>query len=181
MEEEKRRFLRVPTRLKAYLKKVSKDTKPVHHYSRTHQPSTFNLDLKKFGLPEALKEYLEIINSKLDMILSIQSLAFIEKDYPFTTEVIEIGGGGLKCLKPQKLDVKVGDFLEFVIILSTFPLWMVGAIGKINRIENIDGREVMAIEFSQIRDSDKEEIIRFVFQEERENIRKQKDMEEEKE
>ncbi len=178
MEEAKRRFLRVSTRLKAYLKKVqSKDTKPVHHYSRSYQHPTFDLNLKKFGLPEALKEYLDIINSKLDMILSIQSLNFIERDYPFSTEVIEIGGGGLKCLKPSKLDVKVGDFLDFVIILSTFPLWMVGVIGEIKRIEKIKGQEVMAVEFSQIRESDKEEIIRFVFQEERENIRKQKDME----
>ncbi len=179
MEEVKRKFLRVSTRIKAYVKKVkSKNTVPMsHHFSRSYQQPTFDADFKKFGLPEALKYYLDVINSKLDMILSIQSQTFIEKDYPHTTEVIEIGGGGLKCLVPKGIEVTVGDYLDFVIILSSFPLWMVGVIGEIKRIEEDNGINILAVEFVQIKESDKEDIIQFVFKEEREQIRRQKEQE----
>ncbi len=173
---EARRFLRVPTRLKAFVKKAeSKDTKPLfHHYSKFYQqPISSEADFKKFGLPDVLKQYLDVINSKLDMLLSIQSLNFIEKDYPHTTEVVEIGGGGIKCIKPKGIEINVGDFLDLVIILSTFPLWIVSAIGEVKREED----NLLGIEFVQIKESDKENIIRFVFQEEREYIRKQKNLE----
>ena len=59
-------------------------------------------------------------------------------------------------------------------MLSRFPLRMAGAMGRILRLEEQDGLLVHALDFTRIRERDLENIVQFVFQSQRDDLRGKK-------
>ena len=169
MSEEKREYSRVDTRLMAMAKKVSgPNVIPAFHASNLSTMSGDNKYLQDANISEDLKKFLQSIEQKLDTLLSLQSRNFMEKEYPIKTEVIQLSGAGLKCLQTSEL--QVNDYIEIILFLSSQPVNMASAIGMVKRVE----KKVAVVEFTSMRESERESIVQFVFQEQREQIRSTK-------
>lgn len=173
-KKESRSFSRIETRLPAYARLTDPEQKiPLLHSYKPGQRISELQSSKEAGMSEGLKHFLEMLDYKLDMLLSLQSTQFIKEDFPYKTEVLEISAAGLKCLK-QKMQVETGSCMEFVLLLAQNPVNMATVIGRVNRIEKREDKDIIALEFTHLRESDKENIFQFVFREQREQIRTQK-------
>lgn len=167
MVQEKREYSRVNTRLKAWGKKVEgPDVIPAFHASNLSTQPIDNRYLQDTNLPEELKKFLQTIDQKLDTLLGLQSQNLLEKEYTIQTEVVELSGAGLKCLQTDS-QLDINDYIEVVLFLSYQPVNMASAIGRVQRLEN----GIAVIEFTSLRESERESIVQFVFQEQREQIR----------
>jgi hypothetical protein len=164
--KESRTFLRIDTRLRAYARRIDNpDSSPLFRSPafKEYFPS------KPSGhIPEAVMEMLTGINHKLDLILSTISQDMLVKDFPLRLEITEISGAGV--LFSTNENIEVDEHLEIVIILSQFPLRLASVCGTVQRQENA----LFAFNFKQIRENDRETIVQFVFQEQREQIRESK-------
>ena len=171
--EDKRQYTRVKTNVKALFKRSIDPTVPPSFRVCTAQDVYFDFDYKELGIPEGLNLYFKHLNGKLDQILSVLGKDMVDKEFEYSTIVVELSGGGLKCLKVTD-EFKVGDYVEILLFLCHIPLMVVSSIGKIIRIETEGAKQYFVIEFSNIRDRDRELIVQFVFQEQREQIRSKK-------
>ena len=169
--KENRSYSRVDTRLRAHARRVaSPQSPPLFRSSPQISSQPTESSLRESGIPEGLRTYLELINSKLDMLLSVTSQNRLEADYPLKLEVVELSGAGLRCIKPAE-DLPIGQGLELVLLLSSMPLHMAAAIGVVKRLESLEEAEHLIVEFTQMRESDRAAIVQFVFREQREQIR----------
>ncbi|WP_045210656.1 PilZ domain-containing protein [Desulfonatronovibrio magnus] len=171
MSVKDRNYSRVTTRIKAYARKTPfADTKPIFtgcFACDTDDQTSKNL----YGshIPRELVAFLKGMDEKLNMILSLLNQGSIQDDFPIAAEVIEISGAGLQFVSETSFEVD--DNLEMALILSQFPLKVVGVVGRIHRMEKIKKIPVWVVEFTSVRDIEREKIVQFVFQEQREQIR----------
>lgn len=171
MRTESRTFSRIATCIKAYLRKVdSTEAQPMFHGGGPSTPRPSQQKLQEANVPDALKEYLEAIDKKLDLLVNFLSRDMLKEDFPIQTDVTELSGAGLKLILPDDA-LQEGDIVEIVLLLSQLPLSLAGAVGVLRRAEKFKGKEVLALEFTRIRQSDREAIVQFVFREQREQIR----------
>ncbi len=168
--DEKRTYLRVRTSVKGLIKKAAHRQGPPFFRVNTDRTLNFDFNYRELGLPEGLNLYFQYLDGKIDLILSMLGRDVIEKEFETSTMVVELSGGGLKCISiPDKYCV--GDHVEMLLYLSHIPLVVVSVKGEIIRVEREGGQEYFIIEFTNIRQKDRELIVRFVFQEQREQIR----------
>jgi hypothetical protein len=167
---ENRAYSKVKTNVKALIRKAIEEGSPPFFRVNTEQGFHFDFNCRELGIPEGLNLYFQYLDGKLDLILSMLGKEMIEKEFDFSTMVVELSGGGLKCLKISE-EFNVGDHIEMLLYLSHIPLLVVSAIGEIIRIEKDKDKEYFIVEFTNIRERDRELIVRFVFQEQREQIR----------
>jgi len=174
MVEEKRSYSRIQTRIKARLRRVeSPQASPLFHACSMNLSPDGSTELKDVSLPDGLRDFLESLERKLDLMLGLLSRDSLKNDFPLETEVTELSGGGLRCIAPDD-SLKVGEAVEFVLFLARMPMSMAGAVGSVRRIEQVDNHTVFGVEFTNVRESDREKIVQFVFQEQREQIRTRK-------
>lgn len=127
---------------------------------------------KGTGLSEPMMDFLETINTKLDMLLSIANQDYLQTNFPEAVNIVEISGAGLIFTADK--DFHLDDRVEMVIFLSQMPLRIVGAIGRIHRRDEFNAKPAWVVDFTSIRESDREVVVRFVFQQQREQIRESK-------
>jgi hypothetical protein len=167
--EEKRSFMRIPTRVRGHLRRLSSpDELPLYRDTVTGA-GMFPVDPREAGMSESLYSMLCTINSKLDMLLSMQNRDELESDFPVSMDIVEISGAGVRFFTPVELPLEV--YVEAVIILGRFPLRLAGAIGRVIRQETQDGQNGYALDFTRIRERDLESIVQFVFQSQRDDLR----------
>ena len=174
MTAQQRTYSRISTRLKAYIRKLSSpDSKPLFTgcLAGELEPSMLK-SLQSVHIPRDLVTFLHNMDRKLDMILSLLRQDSLQEDFPIRAEVIEISGAGLKFVSKEKF--KQEQALEMAIILSQFPLRIAGVVGVILRVEHLRKLPVYVVKFTNIREHDRESIVQFVFQEQREQIRERK-------
>ncbi len=171
MGSQERNYSRVETRIKAYARIIPfTDAKPVFtgcFACDVQEQSTKSL----YGshIPRELVNFLKGMDEKLNMILSLLSQGSIQDDFPISAEVIEISGAGLQFVSKSGFNVQ--DSVEMALILSQFPLKVVGVVGIIHRRLETNNVPVWVVKFTSVRDIDREKIVQFVFQEQREQIR----------
>ncbi|EFI34632.1 type IV pilus assembly PilZ [Desulfonatronospira thiodismutans ASO3-1] len=174
MKTQDRKYSRVNTRIKAYMRRtVFDDSLPL--FSSTLVGDTDDHAVKNlYGshLPRELINFLQQMDEKVNMILSLINRETIQADFPLQGEVLEISGAGLKFTSQE--DFEEGENMEMVLLLSQVPLRIVGMVGRIHRCEKVQGVPVWAVQYASIRDVDREKIVQFVFQEQREHIRGRK-------
>ncbi len=171
--EEKRAFMRIPTRLTGHLRLLPHpDDMQVFRETPLLGSGTCALDPREAGVSEGLYAMLCSINAKLDMLLSMQSRDQLETDFPVAMNIIDISGAGVRFTSPEP--VAVDQYVEAVIVLSRFPLRMAGAVGRILRQDTIEDQPVYALDFTRIRERDLESIVQFVFQSQRDDLRGKK-------
>jgi len=171
METERRTYTRIDTSLQAFMRKVVSPTaKPGLRGGFSQGMGHLRDELQQTSIPAPLLDYLESMNAKLDTILGLLHQTSIQNEYPITATISQISGAGVQFSANH--DLHMGDHLELVITLSRFPLYLVNAVGVITRQEQtVSGTDVRVLEFTSIRDNDREAIIHYVFREQREMIR----------
>lgn len=171
MGSEERNYSRVDTRIKAYVRRTPfANAKPLFtgcFACDVEEQSTKSL----YGshIPRELIAFLQGMDEKLNMMLSLLNQGSIQDDFPIAAEVIEISGAGLQFISEESFDRE--DTVEMALILSQFPLKVVGVVGQIQRRLEVKNVPVWVVKFSSVRDIDREKIVQFVFQEQREQIR----------
>lgn len=171
--EEKRAYMRIPTRLRGHLRLLpSVDDMPLYRETPPMGSTVASIDPHEHGMSESLFAMLSTINTKLDMLLSAQNRDLLEADFPVPMDIVEISGAGVRFLSP--VDLALEQPVEAVLVLSRFPLRMAGAIGRILRCEEAKDASVYALDFARIRERDLESIVQFVFQSQRDDLRGKK-------
>jgi hypothetical protein len=127
------------------------------------------------GLPEIedprLANWLQLLNAKLDAVirmLSIQQEGFLR--LPFLR--INIGGGGLKFETREQY--AVGNILEIKMMLSPHRPVAMYVCGEVVSVDARGGSSEVAVKFVLIDDEVRDEIVRFVFEKEREILREKR-------
>jgi len=174
MSEQKRSYLRIRTFLPGRLRLLAPGKEhPLYHGCSGCDPAPQAQGRPKVaGLPETMLDFLETINAKLDMLLSIASQDHLQNNFPVSVNIVEISGAGLIFTADREF--QLNDRVELVMFLSQMPLRIAAAIGRIHRRDEINGQPAWVIDFSAIRESDREAIVRHVFQQQREQIRESK-------
>jgi hypothetical protein len=121
----------------------------------------------------SIAEWMNLLNSKLDTLIRLLTLER-EGFYALPFECINIGGGGLRFLSQVKYEI--GDTLEIRMILSLIhsaALYVYATVFSVSE-RNQDGNYDTAVQFIKMDDAIQDEIIRFVFEREREILRGKK-------
>jgi hypothetical protein len=176
MSDQKRNYSRIETYLPARLRLLGPGEEHslylACHGCEPTEPQ-FQDKIKGTGLPETLLDYLETINAKLDMLLSIVNQDHLQTNFPVAATIVEISGAGL--IFSADREFHLNDQVEIVIFLSQMPLRIAGAIGNIHRQDEVHKKPAWVVDFTSIRESDREAIVRYVFQLQRERIRESKE------
>ncbi|MFK4764954.1 PilZ domain-containing protein [Desulfobaculum sp. SPO524] len=166
-------FSSVATRIRGYIRRMdSASSLPMlNEHIVPNAPE--ELDLSGANLQEPLVNFLESINSKLDALLGIIGQERLETEFDHTIEVVELSGAGLAFTCDASFTP--GDSLEFALLLGQFPLRVAAAVGNVvQKRHHENGAPIWAVDFTSVRESDQEAIVRFVFREQRERIRERK-------
>jgi len=128
-------------------------------------------------LPEvkdpAIAEWLNLLNSKLDTLIRLLTLER-EGFYALPFECVVIGGGGLRFSSREKY--QPGDMLEIRMMLSPMnpiALYVYATVISVSD-RSPDGDFSTAVQYTMMDNTIQEEIIRFVFEQEREILRGKK-------
>lgn len=171
MSDEKRTFSRVPVRLKGYARIMRNiESAPIYIGDGVGDAACCDIAFKGSKLPEELTNFLKEINRKLDRILGSLSQGSIRDDFPLDIEIMELSAVGVKFR--SKSSFELGTPLEIVIVLGQVPLRMAGSKGIVRGIDEDTG--LSRFEFVDTLGSSMEAIVQFVFQQQREQIRKSK-------
>ncbi|WP_027368126.1 PilZ domain-containing protein [Desulfocurvibacter africanus] len=167
-----RSFARVSTLINGRLRRIvpGRDRALFHDSSPTLSFSPQKL--AEARLPEPLLEFLLSLDTKLDTLLSLASRQTMEQDFPTEIQVVEISAAGLSFVSLEQFSP--GQRVEVVLTLSQAPLRMASALGEVVRVKVEGGERRQVLEFTSVRDRDRESIVQFVFQEERSQIRQAK-------
>ncbi|MBQ4133435.1 MAG: PilZ domain-containing protein [Desulfovibrionaceae bacterium] len=126
--------------------------------------------LAKSKLPEELLMFMEDMNSKLEHVIALLEHNRMEANFPMDIEVIKLSASGA-TFKTKSRTIAPGQTVEVVLPLSQLPLVISGGIGKIRRVDHPAHGLVWELSFTRIREQDMENIVQFVFQQERKRIR----------
>ena len=118
---------------------------------------------------EALSACLHILNSRLDSIIRL--LAFpSNSDRELDFARVNISAGGLSIYSSQAY--ALDDLVETRLILPTAPSMIFYIYGKVVKCDAACEKFELCIEFTEIDDDIREEIAKYVFQKQREILRK---------
>lgn len=119
-------------------------------------------------LPDQRVACLQQLNGKLDQVIRLLSLQFEGfESLPF--KFISLSGNGMRFSTQQ--DYSYGDLLEIKLILTQYQPTAFYLYGEVIRIEKQTSGHFIGIRFTAISDLIRDEIIRFVFEMEREILR----------
>ncbi len=167
-----RSFARVSTFINGRLRRLASGRDRALFHGSSPALTFSPQKLAEAHLPEPLLEFLLSLDNKLDTLLSLASRPTMEQDFPTAIQVMEISASGLSFISPEQFSP--GQRVETVLTLSQSPLRMASALGEVMRVKVENGERRNILEFTSIRDRDRESIVQFVFQEERSQIRQAK-------
>ncbi len=174
-EELRYRALREYARVDGYLpidiRLLSEEERPTAR-SRT---SVENALIEYEELPEpnekALADCLRILNAKLDTLIKL--FAFQARGYcSLKHEEVNISAGGLSTFAVG--DLEQDDMVEVRLILPTAPYIVCYIYGSVVSIEDVEGRKLISIEFTVIDEDIREQIVKYVFERQREVLRQKR-------
>lgn len=167
--KERREYARVSTRITGHARlAASLEDEP--RFSMANSPASPAASLEGAKLPQPVVKFLLGLDQKLDMLLSQQSLTLVERDYPLLLDIREVSGNGIRFMPTP--DVPDNAKLEIVLVLRQAPIRLVAAKGRVRLHLDGDTPSHASLEFTSIRDNDLETLVSFVFEEEREHIRR---------
>ncbi|MBU0986952.1 MAG: PilZ domain-containing protein [Proteobacteria bacterium] len=127
----------------------------------------------------ALIDYLLYMDEKLDQLLDLLSKdqrdkALVSPFYQGTGQ--NISGSGMKIVVDRPVESE--QIIHAKFLISKFPLVILDTFGEIIRISEVEKNNqtlyLLGIRFIELSEFDRERIISYVFQKQRETIRKKK-------
>jgi hypothetical protein len=127
-------------------------------------------------LPElddiVLAECLKILNSKLDAILSILNLRENEQEC-FQSRNANVSGSGMSFEATEPY--ATGTLLEIKLILPTLSDSVLYTYGEVVRVQkSFEASQRVSVRFTEIDEDIRDLIVKFVFEKQREQLRKQR-------
>ncbi len=134
-------------------------------------------DVKESEFSEALLRSLFELDKKLDMVLNFLDPDKKDQSGSEQPRDVELSASGMKVALEERLEV--GDLLELKITLPVFPPLITVLLAQVLRVRPKPSREgvnlyEIALVFVAVNDQDREEIIRYTFQKQREQLRQRK-------
>lgn len=186
-QKESRQYLRSDTALIAKYSQISHEEykRKKKHYSSARASFFATASFPDGSIEQDTRiilEYIERLEEKIDRL---SSLLLSDKfhEYEHTGEVINISGGGLKLV--STLNLSKGNYLDMCIFFPPAfnnPFFVIGQVRKRKVVMEKDpGEEVsyhLGIKFAAIDERDREAIIKYIFQTERQKLRDAKSTEE---
>ncbi len=164
-----RTYARIDATLKGHLRIMPRiQTRPLFTGCPACVPAQ-PLDPAQTSVPEAVIQQLKTMDEKLSAILTILNRQALQEDFPIPVIVHDISGAGLRFSASREF--QVGERVEIVVSLSMYPLGLIGAMGAIIRRDLVEGAALWAVEFKDMRDTEREKIIQYVIAEQRDQIR----------
>lgn len=121
-----------------------------------------------------LAECLRILNAKLDSIIRL--LAVKSADHKsMRIEEVNISAGGVSTYVQN--DFRIGDLVEIRIVLPTSPYSIFYIYGNVIKFERECSRNRVSIEYTNIDEDIRENIVKYVFERQREILRKKRRLE----
>lgn len=134
-------------------------------------------EVKESELFEAILRALFELDKKLEMVLSFLDPDKKDQAGRERPRDVVLSASGMKVALEERL--KVGDLLELKITLPVFPPLITVMLAQVLRVQpkpaqaGVNLYEI-ALVFVAINDQDREEIIRYTFQKQREQLRQRK-------
>ena len=116
-------------------------------------------------------EWLKILNLKLDTVIRLITLQ-CEGFFGLPFKAVNISGGGMSFLLPQA--IALGTILEIKLMLTRNQQIAMFIYSEVTKSEQIDETYLIAVRYVHMDVSIRDEIIRFVFEREREIIREKR-------
>jgi hypothetical protein len=116
-------------------------------------------------------EWMKILNSKLDTVIRLITLQH-EGYFGLPFKAVSISGGGMSFSLPQA--IPLGEILEIKILLNLLQPIALCIYGEVVNTEQRNDGHLIAVQYIQMDNFIRDEIIRFVFEREREIIRERK-------
>lgn len=118
-----------------------------------------------------LGEWLKMLNTKLDTVIRLITLQR-EGYFGLSYKTVSISGGGMSFTLPEA--VSVGKILEFKIMLTWNQPLAMCIYGEVTKSIQQGQAHLTAVKYVHMDASIRDEIIRFVFEREREIIREKR-------
>ena len=172
-ERERREYSRVEAYLPFDCRVVAPDEKD-HIQSRISGNTAMadprpNQDMGDYD--PVLGEWLKILNAKIDTVIRLITLQR-EGYFGLPFKAVNISGGGMSFSLPQ--GIPMGDILEIKIMLTWHQPLAMSLYGEIVKSEPRNGSYFTAVRYVYMDEFVRDEIIRFVFEREREIIREKR-------
>jgi len=186
--EEKRRYFRVDDIITVVANPLNLDVEnPEEVIKNVSSSKVVSLadtgtqeDKEPLDLPEHMDEkriyrMIAEIQSKLDFIINH---LIMEKEGLISSEkrLVNISASGIRFTIER--EVKVGEIMEIKMVLPTYPPVAIFAYGKVVRARNLENNKYeVALEYLNMTESVRNEIIQYTLSHQREMIRKLKEAE----
>ena len=188
-KENSRGYVRVDDILKVDYRKISQE-----HYKKCEsKPEVIFKNI--FGEPIKVPEIeggtegvdLELLynliyqaNLKIDRILDVLERKDTERYASADREWVNISGSGMRIIVNQRFSS--GDIIAFKVFLPLASRTWINVLGKVMSVTEVDSenRYSTAVKFIDLSEVDREMIIRYVFQRQRELLRLGSDVKTEK-
>ncbi len=186
-EQEKRNFFRVDDIISVVASPVQIDEKSFQGFAETAMSSKAFSLMDVTGISEPVPD--EIVSEPQDNSRLYRMMTEIKTKLDFIINHIMLEKEGL--LEPEKKfvnisasgirftvdhPVKEGDIMEIKLLLPTYPPVAVFAYGEVKRVIDLpDNQYDVAIEYINMEDSVRNEIVKYTMSHQRETIRKRKE------
>ncbi|XPV74795.1 MAG: hypothetical protein ACNI27_09095 [Desulfovibrio sp.] len=164
--DEQREYSRVEARLKGFARKLTEGDGHLFHSVIPYTSSDRAQELSKAGFSDEVVDFFVNMDDKLNLILGMNKLDYLRQDFPEDINIYDISGAGVRMRHSS--DLPIGAEMELVVMLSHLPFTAVSAIGSVQE-KLQDGS--MRFMFTAMREVDREAVVRFVFQQQREELR----------
>jgi hypothetical protein len=126
---------------------------------------------------DELFDYMRLINKKLDTIIDLLTKSqYGEIYHSVQTEVI-LSGAGVQF--ESQIALKAGDYAELKIIVPIFPYPKITILCQVVRSESLHGgfggTFRIAMQFLVINEKDRDLLVNYIFEKEREYLRQKKE------
>lgn len=120
---------------------------------------------------QIFSEWLKMLSAKLDTIIRLITLQK-EGYFGLTPKAVNISGGGLSFSAPQ--GIALGEILEIKMMLTLQQPIAIALYGEVVKSVAHESGHIIAVRYVQMDEAVRDEIIRFVFEREREIIREKR-------
>ncbi len=168
--QNKREFSRVDAHIPMEVRLVSEEERQ-NIRSRVEGKEITGIKLPPDVDDPALSEWLKLLHSKIDAILRLTSLGGREEESS-SYKTKNISGGGISFTSSENFSL--GDMLEIKIFPFAIISQALYLYGEVVQAGKRDNDYFTAVRFISIDDTLRDEIIRFVFEKERQILREKR-------
>lgn len=109
------------------------------------------------------------ISRKLDRLIDLLEHKETREPEEWEARAVDLNGSGMRIISPR--EINVDEYLQLEMNIPLFPITTIVCMGKIVWVKSIEGKYASrweaGVKFVAINEDDREEIIRFLFQQQR--------------